>query len=79
MNSIDKLRVILPHWIQHNQGHGAEFLQWAETLSSEEPDVSTLLQQAAKALETAQASLEAALDKAGGPLSSPNHGHHHHH
>lgn len=26
----DKLRVLLPHWIEHNAEHAAEFRQWAE-------------------------------------------------
>ena len=26
----DKLRVLLPHWIEHNTEHAAEFRQWAE-------------------------------------------------
>jgi hypothetical protein len=79
MNSIDKIRVLLPHWIQHNQGHRAEFLQWAASLSTEAPELAALLQQAAEALQSAQASLEAALDRAGGPLASSSQGHCHHH
>ena len=34
MNDLEKLRVILPHWIEHNIGHGREFANWAETLSA---------------------------------------------
>jgi hypothetical protein len=26
----EKLRVLLPHWIEHNAEHAAEFRQWAE-------------------------------------------------
>ena len=25
----DKLRILLPHWIEHNAEHAAEFRQWA--------------------------------------------------
>ena len=27
---IDKIRVLLPHWLEHNQSHRAEFGRWAE-------------------------------------------------
>lgn len=29
MNEIAKLRVLLPHWIEHNGDHAREFRQWA--------------------------------------------------
>jgi hypothetical protein len=79
MNDIEKLRVMLPHWIDHNQGHGKEFAQWGEKLTSDAPEVAQLLQTAVQSLQEAQASLEEALKKAGGPLEAPGDGHNHHH
>ena len=83
MNNKDKVRVLLPHWLEHNQGHGTEFLRWAETLATDAPEIGILLRQAADALDTAQQALMEALHKAGGSLSAPghdhSHGHHHHH
>lgn len=89
MKDIEKLRVMLPHWIDHNQGHGGEFAQWAEKLADDSPEVVVLLREAVQSLEKAQRSLEEALEKAGGPLEMPsNHGtcthnhshdHKHHH
>lgn len=83
MKDIDKLRVLLPHWIEHNQGHGAEFLRWAETLAADAPAIADLLRAAAESLQSAHQSLDEALTKAGGPLAAPGHshlgGHHHHH
>jgi hypothetical protein len=29
MSEIKKLRVLIPHWIEHNEGHAAEFIRWA--------------------------------------------------
>ena len=29
---IDKLRMLIPHWIEHNEGHAAEFRKWATKL-----------------------------------------------
>ena len=82
MNDIDKLRVMLPHWIDHNQGHGKEFAQWAEKLAGDSPEVAQLLRDAVQSLQKAQTSLENALEKAGGPLAAPGqetHSHDHHH
>ena len=35
MNDTDKLRVLLPHWIEHNGEHAAEFRKWAERAGPE--------------------------------------------
>ncbi|MBE9508236.1 MAG: hypothetical protein KAW49_03220 [Anaerolineae bacterium] len=29
-NDLAKLRILLPHWIEHNEGHAAGFRKWAE-------------------------------------------------
>ena len=87
MNDIDKLRVMLPHWIDHNQGHGGEFAQWAEKLTADFPEVARLLHDAVHSLQKAQSCLEEALNKAGGALEAPGgpgehqhkHGHNHKH
>ena len=87
MNDLDKLRVMLPHWIEHNLGHGAEFSQWADKLEADTPEVAALLRNAVSSLQEAQSALEDALAKAGGPLEGASHhdghhhegGHHHHH
>jgi len=81
MNDLDKVRVMLPHWIKHNQGHGAEFFQWAEKLEAGFPEITTLLRNAAESLEEAQKSLEEVLNQAGGPVeheSCHSAGEHHH-
>jgi hypothetical protein len=83
MNDLDKLRVMLPHWINHNQGHGGEFAQWAKKFSGDSPEVARLLHDAVHSLQKAQICLEEALGKAGGPLDAPGgdshseHGHSH--
>jgi hypothetical protein len=85
MNKLDKVRVLLPHWIEHNHGHSAEFLQWAENLAVESPEIGKMLRAAAESLQNAEHVLENALKQAGGPLAAPGHSHchgggcHHHH
>jgi hypothetical protein len=81
MNDLDKLRVMLPHWIEHNQSHASEFSQWQEKLADDTPEVAALLATAVRSLKEAQTALEETLEKAGGALESA-HGHgksHHHH
>jgi len=29
-SEVDKLRILLPHWIEHDMEHAAEFRRWAE-------------------------------------------------
>ena len=83
MTDLEKLRVILPHWIEHNQGHGAEFMQWSEKLAADNPEIAHLLDHAVSALQEAQTALENALNQAGGAQQKDgehhHHGHRHHH
>lgn len=79
MNELDKLRVLIPHWIEHNEEHAHEFRQWAEQAGIAEADI--LL--AVERMHHVNEPLAEALEKLGGPLPAelhhqPNHGHHHH-
>jgi hypothetical protein len=61
---VEKLRVLLPHWIEHNAEHAAEFRSWAARVDeSREP-----VESAARHLEAANDALQEALDRLGGPL-----------
>jgi hypothetical protein len=78
MSEIDKLRVLLPHWIAHNGEHAAEFREWAGRAGAAEDDILA----AAKLVEDANARLERALEQLGGPLDYQHthpHPHAHHH
>ena len=68
MKETDKLRVLLPHWIEHNGEHAGEFRAWAERAG---PAGDALLD-AARLLVEANVRLEEALRQLGGPLE-----HHH--
>ncbi len=69
MKEEDKLRVLIPHWLEHNQEHADEFRRWAETAG----EVGSEILAAAEAMNAANQSLAAALEKLGGALE-----HHHH-
>jgi len=66
----DKLRLLLPHWIEHNQEHAEEFRRWAEKSGPARADILA----AADDLEAVNQILTRALEKLGGPVE-----HHHLH
>jgi hypothetical protein len=68
MEETEKLRVLLPHWIEHNSEHASEFREWAQKAG---PARSALMD-AASLLEQANDRLQEALGQLGGPLE-----HHH--
>jgi hypothetical protein len=70
-NEKDKLRILLPHWIDHNAEHAAEFREWAEKAGEAEK----YMIEAAEQMNAANQALEAALKQMGGALKNE---HHHH-
>ncbi len=80
MKQIEKLRVLLPHWMEHNDGHAVECRKWAEIARSEgEEQVAGHIDEAIKAMTRVNELLEEALSEAGGASSEKEHHHHHHH
>ena len=78
-STMEKLRVLLPHWIDHNNSHISEFKKWeGEARTESEQEVAELLAKAITDMENAGKSLNEALEKAGGALEGGK-GHHHHH
>ena len=67
MNEEERLRVLIPHWIEHNQEHADEFRRWADQAGNASPQ----LLAAAEAIAQANQSLSVALEKLGGAL--PHH------
>jgi hypothetical protein len=62
----DKLRVLLPHWIEHNAEHAAEFRNWAEKArAAGQEEVAEEIALAAKELGWVNEALSTALDKLG--------------
>ncbi len=75
----EKLRVLLPHWIEHNQNHEAEFRKWSEAARAEGAlSLATLLDKAAANMAATDALLKAAGAEAGTP-PDPHHPHPHPH
>lgn len=59
MDELEKLRVLLPHWIEHNQEHAVEFREWAGQAGEAGTDIIAASQQ----MEAANRCLRAALEK----------------
>lgn len=63
----DKLRVLLPHWIEHNAEHAAEFRRWAEAVrAAGQEEVAEELDLAAKELGWVNETLNSAREELGG-------------
>lgn len=78
MKEVEKLRVLLPHWIEHNSGHEAECLKWVDIANKEgQESVAKHIAAAVEMMKEVNTLLEKALHEAGGP-SAENHHHHHH-
>lgn len=76
----EKLRILLPHWIEHNHSHGAEFKKWAETIREEgRNEVAELIERAIATMKDTDGILSEALQKIGGPMEEGHHHHHHEH
>jgi len=77
-SDLEKLQVLLTHWLQHNKSHGSEYLKWAEVARQDgRATTAEFIEQAVALLKKADESLEKALDSVGGQ-SREEHGHHHH-
>lgn len=78
MTEIEKLRALLPHWIEHNQEHALEFERWASTAEvAGHQDAADFMRRANQGIEQANKDLTKALDALGGPVSLETHPHAH--
>lgn len=78
MTGLEKLRVLLPHWIAHNHEHIAEIDRWAKLCEASNTQVKEALKKAIGSTEKVNEELQHALDLAGGPIERHDepHGHH---
>ncbi len=80
MKQMEKLRVLLPHWIEHNIGHGEECRKWANIAREDgQEKIAALIEDAIEAMSKVNDLLDAALQEAGGPAQESEHHHHHEH
>ena len=78
--TMEKLQILLPHWIAHNHNHEAEFKKWVELVRSEgHAGLADLLAKAVAGMAETDTILKKVLAEIGGPGEDHHHGHHHHH
>ena len=78
MSEIEKLSILLPHWIEHNNSHGEEFNKWVKIIhDSNEPEIAAHIEKAQECMHEANQALRQALLIVGEPSKKNNHGHNH--
>lgn len=79
-NTREKLQILLPHWIEHNHNHEAEFKKWADLARAEgQGALADLLGKAVASMGETDGILQKVLAEIGGPGEGHCHHHHHHH
>lgn len=43
MDDIEKLRRLIPHWIEHNEEHSESYKHWAQRINESNPELSQIL------------------------------------
>lgn len=78
---VEKLQVLLPHWIEHNAEHAESFRTWADRArDAGDPHVAAHIEAAAKKIADANRDLEGLIEHIGEPARDHDHlGHDHPH
>ncbi len=80
MDNVEKLRLLLQHWMDHNDGHVEEFEKWRTTMNNEgQQELADHIGEAVAAMAEVNEKLAKALEKGGGPVQGGDSHHHHHH
>jgi len=78
MDDLQKLRMLLPHWIEHNAEHASEFHTWAgRAQAAGQAELAVQIEAAAAKMQAANHDLEHALAHLGGAAGPPHHAHVH--
>jgi hypothetical protein len=78
-SDIEKLQVLISHWLEHNADHGREYTKWAEVArQAGYTSAAENIKQAVGLLAKADKAFEKALESVGGPAKGHHHHHHHH-
>lgn len=74
--NLEKLRILLPHWIEHSHSHQDEFKKWVEIARAEgQAEAAEEIAKALTLMHQTDHALEHAMKLLGGKVE----GHHHHH
>ena len=77
MDDIERLRIVLKHLIEHNEGHAEDYERWIELAKNNHLDhVAKLISEANRHMGKASEALKTALDHIGGEPESDEQHHH---
>jgi hypothetical protein len=91
MDNLEKLRIMLQHWIEHNKGHVEEFEKWQKLMDSEgKTSLASSISRSIGLMDQVNSELHKALAEMGGTTCATdskqestvhhhNHDHHHDH
>jgi len=61
--NLTRLSRLLHHWVEHSKEHTSKYLEWADRVQSEDPEVAELLRDAAEKFREGETILERALER----------------
>lgn len=75
-SDLEKLRILLPHWVEHSHSHQQEFVKWLDIARQQgQEEAAAEIERALGFMSQTDDALNRALDLLGGKVE----GHHHHH
>ena len=78
MDDTQRLKIVLVHLIEHNEGHAEDYARWIELAKNNRlTRVAELISEANKHMGKASDALKTALDHLGGAPAGDKHHHHH--
>ena len=78
-SDVEKLKMLISHWLQHNADHGREYAKWAEVArKTGHATAAESIEKAVDLLAKADKAFEKALKSVGGPGKEHHHHHQHH-
>ena len=78
MDDKERLKIVLKHLIEHNEGHAEDYARWIELAKNNNLSrIAELIAEASKQMNKASEALKSALNEMGG--APPEKKHHHHH
>lgn len=79
LSELEKLRVLIPHWLEHSHSHRHEFEKWLAVAKNEgQEEAAAAMEKALQKLAKADKYLRKALEALGGEAEG-HHGHDHNH
>ena len=79
-SDVEKLQMLLSHWLQHNKDHGREYTKWAEVArKTGNATAAECIETAVDQLAKADKAFAKALESVGGPHQGHRPHQHHHH